>query len=110
MSKTFDGVAVHSAHVTPQKPTMVGVWLGERISPQQRTELMKMNATSSPGHIGVNAGENSTAVMYVGRILAPKTARQIAIELADVVAKVTGTRIILQQLPNYLAVSRALAA
>ncbi len=106
----FCGVAVHPAYVPTQKPTMVGVWLGMEISPQQHRKLMELNATSAPGHIGVRTGQGKTSVMYMGRILAPKTARQIALELSNAVAKVTGAHSILQQLRNYHEVSNALAA
>ncbi len=108
--KKFEGVALHPKQVSPDKTTMVGVWLGRQISPREREILMSLNASSAPGHIGVRINSTSSAVMYLGRIANETTARKMASLLSEAVAAVTGAHIIRQQLPNYMAVSRALAA
>ncbi len=107
--ENFRGIAMHPAHVSPDKATMVGVWFRGEITPRQRELLMTLNASSAPGHIGVRADYTSSAVTYLGRIKDKEAARRMAAFLAESVAVVTGVRSIIRQLPDYRAISRALA-
>ena len=109
--KYFDGIAVHSAQVSPGKVNMFGVCFKRRITPQQRHEFMSLNPDYSPGHIGVRTNRSGwTVVMYVGRIPDKVAARKLTIRLVQSVSAITGVKSILRQLSNYKAVSRALAA
>lgn len=106
----FSGVAVHPAYVAPGKTTMVGVWLERKVTRRQRQEIMQLNDSYKPGHIGVRTSDNGTAVMYLGcNISDAKAARKLAASLVRSVKAVVGATAILRQLRNYSEVSRALA-
>ena len=107
--KRFEGVAVYPARVMPNKATAVGVWMRQDISPHQRKELMMLNEMCVSGHISVRTGMKGSTVMFIGRISSPRIARKLALFLAKSVAEMTRTRSVLRELPNYRAVSRALA-
>ncbi|MBI2025318.1 hypothetical protein HYT04_00825 [Candidatus Kaiserbacteria bacterium] len=70
---------------------------------------MRLNENLALGHIGVRVGNSGTAVMYLGPISDEKAARKLAASLVRSVAKITGVTSILRRLPNYRAVSLALA-
>lgn len=107
--ESFDAVAVHPKRIRPGEPTMVGVWIKRQVPLEQQTKLMRLNETCNPGHIGVRTGKLGTAVMYLGPASDTKAARKLASSLVKSVSEITGATSILRQLPNYKAVSRALA-
>ena|ERR1035437_6441641 len=111
--RNFSGVAVYPARASsPTRGTLVGVWLEERISPQQHQEFKNLNKLLRPGAgcIGVRSGASgNTAVTFICRMRSPRDPRAVAIRLIKIVAEVTGARATLRRLPNYHSVSRALS-
>ena len=109
MKKCFEGIAVYPARVETNRATAVGVWIRQDISPRQREEIMVLNKMCVSGHISVRSGVGGTAVMFIGRIGSPTSARKLALYLIKLVAETTRVRSVVRELPNYRAVSRALA-
>lgn len=107
--KSFSGIAVHPDHVTPGKPTIVGVWFGFRLSAEQRRLVYALRKSCSSGAIGLQETRSGTSIKHVLRVADSKSAREAAKALVREVAQITGARSILRKLPNYRAVSRALA-
>lgn len=107
--KNFEGVTVYPAYVPKGMRPLVGVWLAYPLTPDERTRLLELNANFAPGHIAVQTDGQKTAVKFVGKLPKDGTPRKVALELADAVKKLTGMSSIERQLPDYHAVSRALA-
>jgi len=108
--KNFAGVAVYPVRIPRIGTTLVGVWLGRDITPDQHQKIFNINNTHDiPGHIGVRTDVSGTMVMYAGWVGNWKRARIVAAFLSRVVAEVTGAQSETRPLSDYRSVSRALA-
>ncbi len=109
MKRTFNGVAVYPAHVSPRTETGVGVWLSQELSREEREKIMGMNKRVR-GHIEVAEQRDVTVITWQVQVENRNEARIVAITLAKIVSVATGMLSVIRQLRDSRAISRALAA
>ncbi|HVB19692.1 MAG TPA: hypothetical protein VNF51_00165 [Candidatus Paceibacterota bacterium] len=102
----FEAVTVYHDKVDPGSSTLVGAWIHRGISPEQRRVLMGFRPAKISGHVGVYTDAHYTWVLFLTR---NGSARKIAVDLRIFLEQTIGVQSILQRLPNYRSVSRALA-
>ena len=113
-NRVFGAVVVYPEAISPKERGVVGIWLGQVVPPRLRRKIMELN--SHPdfvlGHIGVGVDPKTrtTRVWFAAaHIRNQASAKKAAIALRRAVCKIAKTTAFLVELPNYRAVSKALA-
>lgn len=106
----LDGIGVRASNdVSILTPTLVGIRFGHLLPKEQCTRIRKLH--SGPSHIAVQENKSGgTSILCTIRVASEEEARDTLAILAMLVTSITGAESIICELPDYLSVSRALAA